>query len=397
MDAATLILAVCLALAPAIAIGFGRFGYALILPAMRADLGWTYSQAGALNTANAAGYLLGALLTTPALMRLSNHQLMLCGLLASVAALFLAGATHSFVWLLGCRALVGFTAAFTFIAATGLAARLGKNESQNALALGLAICGPGFGTVLTGILVPFTLERGQSHWPTAWRIMGLIGAIVLAMVAFFTRRIETTHPAAPVAKNIGETSSDAGLIQLWPVLLSYFLFGLGYIAYMTFLVAYVRSLRGSAATVALVWVCLGCAMLLSTFVWRSALSQNGGGKSLAAMGFGGAFCAILPLLSNQLPVLILSAVGFGLTAMPIFTAVTILMRRHLAPGALNAAIATATVIFALGQSLGPLGSGQLSDRFGLSASLWWTASIMMLAGLVALGQKPKNEAKNEGF
>ena len=50
-----------LAMAPAVSNGFARFAYALILPAMRADLGWTYSMAGWINTANAIGYLLGAL------------------------------------------------------------------------------------------------------------------------------------------------------------------------------------------------------------------------------------------------------------------------------------------------------------------------------------------------
>jgi hypothetical protein len=33
----------------------------LLLPPMRADLGWTYVEAGALNTANGAGYIVGAL------------------------------------------------------------------------------------------------------------------------------------------------------------------------------------------------------------------------------------------------------------------------------------------------------------------------------------------------
>ena len=37
-----------------------RFAYALLLPAMRDDLGWNYAQAGGLNTANALGYVLGA-------------------------------------------------------------------------------------------------------------------------------------------------------------------------------------------------------------------------------------------------------------------------------------------------------------------------------------------------
>ena len=50
---------------PAVALGFGRFAYALLLPPMRADLGWSFAQAGALNTANAAGYLIGALVAAP--------------------------------------------------------------------------------------------------------------------------------------------------------------------------------------------------------------------------------------------------------------------------------------------------------------------------------------------
>jgi len=50
-----------LAMGPAVALGLGRFAYALLLPAMRADLGWSYAVAGAMNTANAIGYLIGAL------------------------------------------------------------------------------------------------------------------------------------------------------------------------------------------------------------------------------------------------------------------------------------------------------------------------------------------------
>jgi predicted MFS family arabinose efflux permease len=55
-------LAAGLALGPMVALGFGRFSYALLLPPMRASLGWTYTQAGAMNTANGLGYLLGAVL-----------------------------------------------------------------------------------------------------------------------------------------------------------------------------------------------------------------------------------------------------------------------------------------------------------------------------------------------
>ena len=46
--AQVLMLAFCVSLSTAIALGFGRFGYSLVLPAMREDLNWTYKQAGAL-------------------------------------------------------------------------------------------------------------------------------------------------------------------------------------------------------------------------------------------------------------------------------------------------------------------------------------------------------------
>ena len=45
-----------LALGVLVTNGFGRFAYGLILPAMKAELGWTYAQAGWLNTANAMDY-----------------------------------------------------------------------------------------------------------------------------------------------------------------------------------------------------------------------------------------------------------------------------------------------------------------------------------------------------
>ena len=44
-----------LALGPAVTNGFARFAYGQILPAMRDDLAWNFTQAGWVNTANAVG------------------------------------------------------------------------------------------------------------------------------------------------------------------------------------------------------------------------------------------------------------------------------------------------------------------------------------------------------
>ena len=78
---------VALSLAPAVSTSFARFAYALILPAMRADLDLTYSQAGSLNTANALGYLVGALFCARYVPRFGNRRLFGFGMVVTVLGL----------------------------------------------------------------------------------------------------------------------------------------------------------------------------------------------------------------------------------------------------------------------------------------------------------------------
>jgi predicted MFS family arabinose efflux permease len=47
---------------------------------MRLDLGWTYANAGAMNTANAAGYLAGAMLAAPVARRFGVKQTFLAAI-----------------------------------------------------------------------------------------------------------------------------------------------------------------------------------------------------------------------------------------------------------------------------------------------------------------------------
>src|SRR6185503_9687605 len=131
-------LALALSLGAAVSLGITRFSYGLLLPPMRADLGWSYTLAGGMNTANAAGYLLGALMT-PALMRRCGPLRLLVGG-AVWASLFMAasGFFTSAPALLVQRLLAGVASAWVFVAGGLLAARLGTLQPERAgLLLGL--------------------------------------------------------------------------------------------------------------------------------------------------------------------------------------------------------------------------------------------------------------------
>ncbi len=383
--AAFLPLALGLCLAPAIAIGFGRFAYALILPAMRTDLHWTYSQAGGLNTANAVGYLLGALIAAPLIVRLSARRALLGGLFAVVATLALSSLGSVYGLALLARALVGTAGAVAFIAGAGLSTRLGANETETVLAMGIYFSGPGIGTVLSGLGLPLLLNgAGAAQWRIAWLALAGIGLLGTALVVFASRALADAIVMRP-ASDAPASRPDWKAIRFG--LIGYFGFGLGYIAYMTFLIAYLRAQGASTGLVTSVWTALGVAMIASGPLWRIPLAQWRGGRPMALMLTLTAIGALLPLFSEALPVLLCSALLFGLASMAVVTAITVLIRRHLPVVTWNLGIAVATIIFAVGQSLGPLGSGILSDNYGLKASLVWTAAISLLAASLVLFQK----------
>ena len=79
--------ALALSLGAAVSLGLARFAYALLLGPMRADLGWNYFTAGAMNTANAAGYLLGALAVPGWIARRGPRSALVGGGLATAGLL----------------------------------------------------------------------------------------------------------------------------------------------------------------------------------------------------------------------------------------------------------------------------------------------------------------------
>jgi hypothetical protein len=83
-----LLLALALSLSAAISLGITRFPYSLLLLPMREDLGWSYTLAGAMNTANAVGYLIGALAMSRLVRRSAPTRVLLWG--SVLATLFMA-------------------------------------------------------------------------------------------------------------------------------------------------------------------------------------------------------------------------------------------------------------------------------------------------------------------
>ena len=371
-----------LSLGPAVSNSFARFAYALVLPAMRSDLNWSYTEAGWLNTANALGYLVGALFAAQYVSRLGNRRLFCIGMFVTAGALVATGLTPDYIALFGLRMLAGATGAWVFICGGVLASNVFPDRpALSSMAIAIFFAGGGVGILMSGAGIPWLLEAlGDSAWPRAWLAMGIVS------IAF-----AITSSAA--AMRIDEPSSGARRSP-WPaqafrpVLTSYFLFGVGYIAYMTFVIAWMKSHGAPALEVTLTWGTLGVATMLAPMAWRGPLARWRGGRTLAATALVIGTGAAIPLASTSLPAMLLSAALFGGGMFTAPAAITALVRGALPKASWGSAVAVFTIVFAFGQSIGPIFTGWLADTtHSLFAGLGGSALVLLLAAVVALRQR----------
>ncbi|HXZ47287.1 MAG TPA: YbfB/YjiJ family MFS transporter [Pseudolabrys sp.] len=374
-----------LSLAPAVANSFARFAYALLLPAMRAELGLSYSRAGSLNTANALGYLVGAVLAAAYVSRWGNRRLFGFGMVVTVLALVGSGLGGEFIAQLCWRAVAGVGGAMVFICGAVLASNVFPAHSdRSSTAIAVYFGGAGAGILLSGAGIPWLLAvAGDDAWRGAWLAIGGISALFAVSGIWASRQIE--EPSGGMRRSPWQPSA------FHVALGSYFLFGVGYIAYMTFVVAWMVSHGASALDVALTWGTLGTATMLAPIGWRVPRSQWYPAKTLAAAGVILSVGAAIPLLSTSLAAMMLSAFLFGAAMFTAPTAVTDLVKTSLPKTAWGPAVAVFTVVFAVGQAIGPVLSGWLADATqSLYAGLAGSVIILVAASAVAMYQRRSN-------
>ncbi len=380
------VLAAELALGVAVSNGLARFAYALVLPAMRADLGWSYTQAGALNTANAVGYLLGALLMLGSVRQLGPSRLFAAAMWVTAGAILGMGLTTDFLAMIGLRMLAGVSGAMVLISGSVLAASVfPRQPSRSAGAIAIYFAGGGVGLLLPGLFLPWLFAAGgDAAWPWAWLAMGLFSGAVSVLTAMAARRVD-----APAAQTGPLPWPKAPLLAIFA---SYACFALGYFAYMTFIVAWMRGHGAGAVEVAGMWVVLGLASILSPRLWTGPIARWSGGRPLAAIMLAVGSGALLPLLGGSPTVMLASAVLFGSFFM-IPAAVTAFVKRALPAAVWGEAIAAFTLLFSALQLIGPVVTGAIADRTGsLAWGLGASGAVLILGAAIALAQPERRQA-----
>lgn len=381
---AALRVALALALGSAVSLGLARFSYALLLGPMRADLGWSYLTAGAMNTANAGGYLLGALLAPRWLARHDARTVLLAGCAGAALLLAAHGAVSADAALYLLRLATGVASAATFVSGGLLAARLGAAHPKSAgLLLGIYYGGTGAGIVASALLVPPLIAMPAAHaWKWAWVALGVAAALASLPIAASTRVLVAPPASAGARAPFDWKPFGFGLA-------GYFMFGLGYIGYMTFVITLLRELQLGTPQIVAFFVLLGAGVMASPWLWAGLLQRSHGGQALALLNGLLALATLLPVLGAHPLVVYASGLLFGGVFLSLVASTTALVRHNLPPESWAGGIGAFTIVFAIGQIVGPSAVGWIADvagglRHGLAAS----ALVLVAGAALAWRQRP---------
>jgi len=325
------------------------------------------------------------------------------GLLAISLTMLAVGRAEGFSSVLVAYLATGVGSGIAMVATLGLVGHWFTRRLRGKAA-GWIITGIGVGVVFSGVAVPWiNTELGTEGWRTGWTLLGVASLAATALVYGLLRERPSDLGLQPVGNE--STPDDAGsesapvtdrhgdqLRLLAHLGFIYFLFGLTYVIYATFIVTTLVEERGySEALAGRFWVWLGIISLVSGPLFGT-LSDRFGRRAglmmvfalqtaaygIAAFDLGGVAMAV-------------SAGLFGITAWsvpPIMAATT---GDYMGPERAVAVLGTLTFIFGIGQVIGPAAAGLLAENLGGFSSSYLLAAAgtaLAVAATATLRQPP---------
>lgn len=366
------------------ALGLSRFSYTSILPSMQEGLGLTNTQAGALATANLAGYMAMAIVGGALASRFGPRRVVTVGLLLACVGMVVTGLSVGYSMALGGRFLSGVGAAGSNIPAHTMIA-LWFSQRRRGVATGTAATGASVGLVLVALFVPLIIDKyGENGWRMAWLILAAVVGL-LAIVSFLVIRDRPGYRPDDhgplVAKKAGDWRKIYLSGKVWHLGIVYFMFGFAYMAYMTFftkrLIADVGYTQQSAGTMFMI---LGWSSLICGLLWGFIADAIGRKWAMMIILFIQSVSYAVFALWTGTGGIVISAVLFGITAWGVPAIMAVSCGDIVGPLMAPAAYGFLTAFHGFGQAAGPYVAGRLADALPT-----FTASYLMAAGVAFLG------------
>jgi MFS family permease len=372
--------------------GFGRMSYSVILPSMKDGLLLTYTQIGLIGTGNFIGYLSMAVAGGFLAVRFGIRKMIFISLLVMGISLFLTGISHSFTSAFIMRLITGMGNGGAVVPMMALTASWFA-AAKRGFAAGILTMGTGLGLSIVGVALPQVIAKySPDGWRYAWFLLGGL-VCIFSFVCFALLRDNPADKGTAMYGGEEKQRSYKPLTffsawgdvvrdsEIWKLGIVYFMFGFSYIIYITFFVAYLTT-EGELTpqNAGGLFAVLGLLSILSGAIWGwiSDLLGRRLGSLLAYLTIALSFI-IIAWWKNTTGFYVSSIVfGLSLSSIPAIMAAAVgdSVGGRLAPAALG----FITLIFGIGQSLGPAVAGWIKDSTGSFAWAFILSAVVTLMG-----------------
>jgi predicted MFS family arabinose efflux permease len=367
------------------ALGFGRFGYSAILPAMQEDLGISSAAAGSLASWNLGGYVVMAAIGGLLASRFGPRKVVATGSIAAAIGMLLTGLATDLVSASAARLLTGLGSGCVLVPSVALMAAW-FDVRRRGMASGIVTSGSSLALVITGPIVPAIIAAaGSDGWRIAWYFFAGLTFIVGILTVVFQR--DRPYSAVVKARPSRGSRSPLDLRSVirsryaWHLGFVYLMFGFAYMVYFTFFQKRLTADLGfSSSAAGRFFLLVGVVSVVCGVLWGVVSDRVGRGRAIAAMCFLQAAAAVLFAWWPATPGLILSAIIFGLTSLAVPGIVGAGCGDQFGPVLASASLGFVTIFLGIGQVLGPYLAGRLADAYGTL-----TYSYLMAAGVFFLG------------
>ncbi|MGO2149110.1 YbfB/YjiJ family MFS transporter [Halomonas sp.] len=360
-------------------VGIARFAYTPLLPIMQQHTWMGDADGGWLAALNYAGYMLGAVLAASIRSIYIKDTLYRIGLvLAVLTTVGMALTEHFWLWA-ALRFLAGLSSSAAMLLASGLILHWLMNHHQRG-ELGIHFAGLGLGIVLAAVAVELMLAFSLD-WQSQWWIFGVLGAVLLVPAwRCLPRPVKPVAGAHQKALPAAKPPSRTFMRLMLP---AYFCAGYGYVINATFIVTIVEREPLLAGAGNWTFAVVGLAAAPAVMLWDLVARRLGYlGALVVAMSIQ-AVGIVLPAISSNLVVVLLSAVLYGGTFLGCVSLV-LTMAGRLYPASPARLMGQMTLAYGAAQIFAPALTGVLAEASGHYTVGLWLASGFVMLGAVLL-------------
>ncbi|MEQ4204295.1 YbfB/YjiJ family MFS transporter [Actinopolymorpha sp. B9G3] len=354
-----------------VAYGFARYGSGLFLPQLRAEFGFSVTQAGLISSATYVSYLAALVIVGVTVAHVGPRPLIVAAGLSATTGLVLVATASGLAQLVVGLVLAGASSGLAWAPYSDVVQALVPERSRERV-LGVLPSGTAWGVLLAGPLALLTTGPG---WRVSWWIFAATAFLVTVWNAFLLRRVTSPRQARTSGRASPRWFLPAAAAPLYLTALSYGVTGAVYWLFAVQAVA--DATRAGAATPALLWTLIGLSGIAGAFTGNVIERMGLRATHTVLLSVLAGAIALLAMAPEHLVAIAVSGSLYGATFMAI-SGLLAVWSYQVFPQRPATGFSVTVFFLGIGTIVGPATLGAAAGGHGLPAALLATAVVAAL-------------------